>query len=163
MSAYEARGNVIQVSVNPEGGVPKLAVASAMVTSAGVRGDRQRDLVHHGGPDRAVCLYAQERIAALNAEGHGIAPGTTGENLTVQGVDWDAVQLGDRLRIGAGVVLEITGYASPCQNIAGSFSEGAFTRISQKLHPGWSRLYARVLAEGEVRAGDAVAYVPAGA
>jgi MOSC domain-containing protein YiiM len=149
-------GRVINVNVNPKGGVPKFPVPSAELTTEGVRGDKQRDRRFHGGPTRAVSLYALERIEALRAEGHPIAPGTTGENLTVAGIAWDGVKVGDRLRVGEWVELEITGYAAPCSNIVESFAEGEFKRISQKLHPGWSRLYARVLAEGVVREGDPV-------
>ncbi|GAB4207810.1 MAG: hypothetical protein OHK0022_36520 [Roseiflexaceae bacterium] len=54
------------------------------------------------------------------------------------------------------MLIAITGYAAPCANIAQSFAEGAFKRISQKVHPGWSRLYAQVLREGTVRPGDPV-------
>jgi MOSC domain-containing protein YiiM len=151
-----AAGVVVGVHVNPEGGVPKHAVGLALVTTEGVAGDRQRDLRHHGGPDRAVCLFALERIAALAAEGHPIAPGTTGENLTIAGLDWDRLGPGDRLAVGDDVVLEITGPAAPCNTIAGSFLGGEFKRISAKLHPGWSRLYARVLREGVVRERAAV-------
>ena len=60
------------------------------------------------------------------------------------------------VRVGDGVLLEVTGYAAPCSKIMASFAGGAFTRISQKLHPGWSRLYARVLEEGTVSEGDRV-------
>ncbi|HMQ34628.1 MAG TPA: MOSC domain-containing protein [Chloroflexaceae bacterium] len=154
-------GRVAQVNVNPRGGVPKYAVPSAEITTQGVAGDRQRDRRFHGGPQRAVSLYAVERIEALRAEGHPIAPGTTGENLTLAGLDWAALQVGDRLLVGEWVELEITGYAAPCSNIEGSFADGAFKRIAQKLHPGWSRLYARVLGEGVVRAGDRVEHLPA--
>lgn len=151
MRARPAIGVVVGVHVNPEGGVPKRPVDQALVTAGGVAGDRQRDLKHHGGPDRAVCLFSLERIEALVAEGHPIAPGTTGENLTVSGLDWDRLGPGDRLAVGDDVVLEITAPATPCRVIAGSFAGGQFTRISAKLHPGWSRLYARVLREGLVR------------
>ncbi|PCC72565.1 MOSC domain-containing protein [Nannocystis exedens] len=155
-TAPDERGVVVGVHVNPAGGVPKHAVGLALVTTSGVAGDRQRDLKHHGGPDRAVCLFALERIEALAAEGHPIAPGTTGENLTIAGLDWDRVGVGDRLAVGDDVLLEITGPAPPCNTIAGSFTGGEFKRISAKLHPGWSRLYARVLREGVVRERAAV-------
>jgi MOSC domain-containing protein YiiM len=158
--ATERLGRVVQVNVNPRGGVPKYAIAAAELMTEGVAGDKQRDRRFHGGPQRAVCLFAMERIEALRAEGHPIAPGSTGENLTLAGVDWDAITVGDRLRVGERVELEITGYASPCSNIEGSFADGAFKRMSQKLHPGWSRLYAKVLAEGAVRAGDPVEHLP---
>jgi MOSC domain-containing protein YiiM len=52
--------------------------------------------------------------------------------------------------------VEVTSFASPCKNIRGSFAGEAFTRISQKKHPGWSRVYARVINEGELHVGAAV-------
>ncbi|MBX0327459.1 MOSC domain-containing protein [Oscillochloris sp. ZM17-4] len=156
MSAASALGRVVQVNVNPRGGVPKRPVPAAELTAQGVAGDMQRDREHHGGPTRAVSLFAQERIAALRAEGHPITPGSAGENLTVAGIDWDAVRVGDTLRVGDWVELEVTGYAAPCSTIAESFIDGEFTRISQKLRPGWSRLYASVVSPGEVRPGDPV-------
>ncbi|HEU5015004.1 MAG TPA: MOSC domain-containing protein [Roseiflexaceae bacterium] len=151
-------GRVEHVNVNPKGGVPKHAVPHADITMNGVAGDKQRDRRFHGGPTRAVSLYSAEHIAALQAEGQPIAPGSTGENLTISGLDWQALQAGDRLRIGEHVVIEITGYAAPCCTIAASFNGAEFKRISQKLHPGWSRLYARVIDEGTVREGDPVVF-----
>jgi MOSC domain-containing protein YiiM len=147
---------VVQVNVNPDGGVPKYPVSSAEVTVNGVTGDRQRDRRNHGGPSRAVSLYSHDLIQALQAEGHAITPGSAGENLTIEGLDWPALQVGDRLRIGRRLRIEITGYAAPCENIIDSFAGGKFIRISQKVNPGWSRLYARVLDEGTVHEGDAV-------
>jgi MOSC domain-containing protein YiiM len=138
-----------------DGGVPKLPRASCRVRTSGLEGDRQRDLRYHGGPDRAVSLYSLDLIRALREEGHPIAAGSTGENLTLVGVPWSAMQPGARLQI-AGVVLELTRPAAPCKNIAGSFAAGDFSRISEKIHPGWSRFYARVLEEGVVTVGDHV-------
>ena len=157
---FSQTGRIVQINVNPQGGVPKHSVASADVSVGGVVGDRQRDRRFHGGPLRAVSLYSHERIEALCAEGHPIAPGTTGENLTISGLDWERIQIGDLLRIGQLVELEITSYVKPCKNISGSFIAGEFKRISQKAHPGWSRLYARVLREGTVHAGDVVEWKP---
>ncbi|MEZ4450689.1 MAG: MOSC domain-containing protein [Nannocystaceae bacterium] len=150
-------GVVARINVNPAGGVPKHAVPSAQITAGGVIGDRQLDLEHHGGPERAVSLYSVERIAALNAEGHPIAAGTAGENLTLAGIDWERLGPGARLTIGEGVILEITRPAPPCKTIAASFADERFVRISEKVHPGWSRYYCRVLREGVVRVDDPVA------
>jgi MOSC domain-containing protein YiiM len=144
-----------QISVS-NGGVPKLAVPEGRITTQGVIGDRQRSPDIHGGPDRAVCLFSLEAIQALQREGHSIAPGSSGENLTLAGLDWKQLKPGDRLKIGEHVRLEIMSYTSPCQHNAQWFQNGDFKRISQKRHPGWSRLYARVLSEGTVRPGDPV-------
>ena len=146
-------GRIVQISVSP-GGVPKTAVPTAEVTHEGVEGDRHRDLEHHGGPDRAVCLFSLEQIRTLQAEGHPVVPGALGENVTLEGVDWAAVVPGSRLELGARVVLEITRYTTPCLNIRPAFTHGDYSRVSEKRHPGSSRVYARVLVPGRISTGD---------
>jgi MOSC domain-containing protein YiiM len=152
-------GRLVQISVS-RGGLPKRPVESARITAVGVEGDAHRDTRHHGGPERAVCLYTMEAIDALQAEGHRCEPGFLGENLTVEGLDWGAVAPGTRFRVGSDVLLEVTRYTSPCLNLAGVFIDGDYARVSQKRHPGWSRVYARVVTEGVARRGDAVAVLP---
>ncbi|HKW90622.1 MAG TPA: MOSC domain-containing protein [Methylomirabilota bacterium] len=149
---------IVQISVSP-GGVPKRAVPSARVTTLGVQGDAQRDREHHGGPDRALCVFSFERIRTLQAEGHPIAPGTIGENVTVEGIDWNLVTPGACLLLGGEVITQVTGYAPPCVNITGSFRDRDYSRVSPKRHPGDSRVYARVLREGALTSGDSVALV----
>jgi MOSC domain-containing protein YiiM len=139
-----------------DGGVPKRPVADAELTPTGLVGDRQAHPKFHGGPERALCLYALERIAALQAEGHPIYPGSVGENVTIAGLDWAQLAPGTRLALGAEVVIEITKPANPCNSIAGSFTGGKFKRIAQKLHPGESRLYARVIQTGRLAPGQIV-------
>jgi MOSC domain-containing protein YiiM len=155
-------GRIEQLSIS-KGGVPKLPVQEAVVGELGLEGDVQRDKKHHGGPDRALCLYALEVIQSLQAEGHPIQPGNTGENVTISGIDWEQVVPGVRLQLGAGVLVEVTSYTAPCDNNVAYFKDGDFMRMSQKLHPGWSRVYARVLSGGTLRPGDEVELVEAGA
>jgi MOSC domain-containing protein YiiM len=148
-----ARARVAQISVSA-GGVPKHGVPAARVTTLGLEGDVQRNRRLHGGPERALCLFSLERIRSLRAEGHPISPGSIGENLTLEGVDWRAVVPGSCLRLGADVIVQITGYTAPCRNITGSFRDRQVGRVSQERHPGDSRVYARVLHEGLLRSGD---------
>jgi MOSC domain-containing protein YiiM len=164
-----AGARVSQINVS-RGGVPKRPVPSARIARDGVEGDRQDDLRYHGGPERAVSVWSLEVIEALRAEGHPVAPGGAGENLTLTGLDWHAVRPGARLLIGAAgggtdpvesavgcaVELEVTSFAAPCNTIRANFIGGAYDRISDKSHPGSSRVYCRVLREGQVRPGDAV-------
>ena len=148
-------GTVVSINVS-RGGVPKRRVSGATVSLLGLEGDGQDDTEHHGGPDRAVCVYSLERIHSLQSEGHPIDVGTVGENITVEGIDWDFITPGARLQLGDEVVLEIDSFTNPCKTISGSFIDGKFVRISQKLHPGWSRVYGRVLSEGQIHFGDPV-------
>jgi MOSC domain-containing protein YiiM len=150
-----ARARIVQISVSG-GGVPKLPVPAARVTVEGVEGDSHRNHEHHGGPERAVCLYSMEAIHGLIAEGHSVAPGTLGENVTIEGLDWTRLTPGTELLLGEVVRIRVTRYTSPCLNIRTAFSGGDFSRVSQKKHPGWSRVYARVLRGGTIRTGEAV-------
>jgi MOSC domain-containing protein YiiM len=146
-------GRIVQLSVS-NSGVPKRAVETARVTPLGLEGDGHRDHEHHGGPERAVCLFALEAIRELQAEGHPLVPGALGENVTLEGLDWSAVQPGARLWLGEEVLLEITRYTTPCFNIRPAFRGGDYSLVSQKRHPGRSRVYARVVSTGTVRRGD---------
>lgn len=151
-------GRIVQINIS-DGGVPKLPVEQAEVTLEGLVGDRQKNLKYHGGPDRAICLWSAEIIDQLQAEGHPIAPGSSGENLTIEGLAWDKIAIGTQLQIGDPdssnpVLIEITDYAQPCRTIAKYFTGRKYGRISQKRNPGTSRLYAKVKTQGVVQVND---------
>ena len=148
-------GRIFQTNSSP-GGVPKLAVREAQVTELGLSGDDHKFPDIHGGPERAVCLFSLERILELQAEGHPIFPGAVGENITISGIDWNEVTPGQQLALGNEVLLEITSYTSPCNSIPDSFLDGKYQRISQKVYPGYSRVYARVLRPGKIVIGQTV-------
>lgn len=149
---------VHSINVNPAGGVPKQPVNFAKILIDHVDGDKQRNLKFHGGPMRAVSLLGLDVIEKLRAEGHPISPGSTGENLTIDGLDWPTLSPGMKLRVGE-VQLELTSYCRPCKNIRASFLNDDFMRLFQDNHPGCSRLYAKVLRQGVVRVGDEVSVV----
>ncbi len=157
-------GRVVQVSVSPRGGVPKLPVEQAEVGRNGLVGDAVRYTKIHGGPERAVCLFPLELIETLRAEGHPVFPGSVGENLTLAGLDWPRLRPGDVVAVGAAVRLQLTTRVEPCKTIRASFAGGEFKRIQPARVPGETRWYTRVLAGGTVRPGDAVSVeAPAGA
>jgi MOSC domain-containing protein YiiM/GNAT superfamily N-acetyltransferase len=154
-----ALGRVVQVNIGP-GGVPKHPVERAWVGVMGLEGDRQREDTVHGGPGRAVCLFALEAIERLQSEGHPTEPGGVGENLTTWGIEWSLLPIGAIARVGEEVVLEVSKPANPCATQRPNFHDGRYGRISIEAHPSDSRMYARVLAEGVVRPGDAIAVYP---
>jgi MOSC domain-containing protein YiiM len=145
----------MQVNTSP-GGVPKLPVERAWVDRLGLAGDRHTDDTEHGGPHRAVAIFGIEAIRRVAAEGHPIAPGTAGENLTTEGIEWSTLPVGTQARIGDQLVLEVSKPDMPCLTIQDSFSDRRFARISILVSPTDSRMYARVLSEGEVRPGDSI-------
>jgi MOSC domain-containing protein YiiM len=157
-----AQGHVTSVNTSG-GGVPKQSIHRADIAiDGGLAGDRQAAPRHHGRPWQAVCLWSQEVIDGLAAEGHPIAAGNAGENLTVAGLDWATLRPGHLLAVGdgrKGALLEVTAYAIPCSKNARWFSDGDSARMSHEVRPGRSRLYAAVLRGGPVAEGDAVEVV----
>jgi MOSC domain-containing protein YiiM/SAM-dependent methyltransferase len=159
-----AEGIVASVNANG-GGVPKAPVDSARVGALGLDNDAHTEPEPvHGGPDQAVCLYAQEAVERVRSDGHQAFPGAYGENLTLLGIDWTGLMPGDRLVIGEdgedqALVIELTKFTTPCETLAHWFSDGRFARISGKVHPRDARWYARVLRQGEVQPGMPVRLV----
>ena len=149
---------IVQLNVSP-GGVPKLPVAGASVGLLGLDGDGHNHRAH-GGRNRAIVLFGVEQIEQLRADGHPIAPGAIGENVTTTGLDYRTLRVGDRLRLGASVVLRLTGYADPCSKIAGAFADGDVTRVLEAKHRGLSRVTACVVAIGVVAPGDPIEVLP---
>jgi len=148
-------GRIAQINVSA-GGVPKRPVRTARVTRIGLEGDGHRNRRLHGGPDRALCLFSLELIEALQAEGHRVEPGALGENLTVAELEWSCVRPDDVFRLGETVLIQITQFTSPCETVRAAFLDGAHSRVSEARHPGWSRVYARVLVSGEIATGDRI-------
>lgn len=148
-------GRVVQVSVSA-GGVPKRAVEQTFVSELGLERDGHNEPTVHGGPYRAVCLFGMEAIERVRAEGHPVSPGSVGENLTTEGIEWSLLPAGTRARVGDEVMLELVSPAAPCATQRPNFQGGRINRISILLHPEDSRMYARVLATGVVKPGDPI-------
>ena len=132
------------------GGVPKTRVDSIQIEIEGLVGDNQADKKHHGGVMRAVCVLENEILTKLQLEGHPIMPGTTGENLLVEGFNLD---IGAIFTVGD-AELEVVSAATPCKTIAASFIDGNFNRLSNKKYPKDTRWYCRVLKPGSINIFD---------
>ncbi|MFM7046026.1 MAG: MOSC domain-containing protein [Ilumatobacteraceae bacterium] len=154
-----ATGRIDALHVS-DGGVPKSPRDMLEITWSGARGDRQHSRRHHGAPYQALCIWSTELISSLAADGHPVAAGAAGENVTVSGLDWQQVRPGVRLRLGA-ALCEVSSFAVPCKQLVPCFADGRFDRIHADRGP-VSRVYATVLEPGEVHLGDAAVLEPPG-
>ena len=148
---------VHSINISKQGGVPKLPIDKAEIKFEGVEGDFNRfrtERINSIGT-RAVTLFSLEQIEKLKSEGHTIDVGTTGENITVEGVDWPTLEVGTRMMIGDAMI-ELSEPTAPCSKIGKSFIDGAFSRIDHELELGWSRWSASVIEEGQVEVGSQV-------
>jgi MOSC domain-containing protein YiiM len=105
-----------------------------------------------------LCLWSADVIDAFAADGHPIAPGSAGENITIRGLDWSQVRSGVLLRIGE-VLAEASLFALPCRSNAPWFRDGDFNLMHHDRGP-VSRVYAWVREPGRIQTGDPVVLEP---
>ncbi|GAA3104788.1 MOSC domain-containing protein [Streptosporangium carneum] len=128
------------------------------VAGSGLAGDAIGELRDHGGDHQAVYAFAREDLDRWEGElGRALPNGVFGENLTTSGLDVNGALVGERWRIGTGLVLEVTSARIPCRTFAGWLGEkGWVRRFTQAARPG---PYLRVVEPGEIEAGDGVEVV----
>jgi MOSC domain-containing protein YiiM len=131
------------------------------VRELNLEGDRQADLVKHGGPRRAVYMYPSEHYEYWRKElpGTELPWGAFGENLTIEGLLEDDVRVGDRLGVGS-AQLVVTRPRKPCFKLA--IRLGQRDMVARFRASGRSGFYLSVAREGELRAGDAIARLERG-
>lgn len=115
---------------------------------------------------RQVHLLHHELHQALRARGFELAPGEMGENITTAGLPLLALPRGTRLRIGASVLLEVTGLRNPCSQLDG-LRPGLMAAVLERGRAGElirkAGVMAIVLEGGPIRPGDPIEVeLPAG-
>lgn len=132
---------------------------SGRIAARGVNlaGDDQADRKAHGGPDKVVYAYAVEDERWWEKEiGRALEYGEFGENLTIEGIDANNALVGERWRIGT-TVLEVSEPRIPCWRLGVRMNDKMFPRrFTEAMRPG---PYLRIVAEGEVGAGDEISVV----
>ncbi|MDX2920207.1 MOSC domain-containing protein [Streptomyces sp. NE06-03C] len=126
------------------------------VGGSGLSGDAVCDLRHHGGSDQAVYAFAREELDDWERElgGRKLANGVFGENFTTRGLDVSGALIGERWRVGADLVLEVTSGRIPCRTFAEHVQERGW--VKRFTEQGVTGAYLRVIEPGTVRAGDPI-------
>ncbi len=136
------RGEILHLCVATERG-PKHGVDSVQVEAGrGIVGD-----VHAGPGIRQVSALADESIETMRAKLPDLDVGAFGENLITRGIDWKAVPVGRRLRLGDDVVAQVSQHGKVCHTRCRIYydtgdcimpTEGTFliARTSGELRPG---------------------------
>lgn len=137
-------------------GIYKIAVPGPVwLGRTNLVGDGQGDLIHHGGPEKAVMAYAAAHYPAWREE-LGIPEltcGGFGENFTVEGLTEADLCIGDIYAVGTALV-QVSQPRQPCWKLARRWHvKDLAARTQATGRTGW---YFRVLQEGAVQAGDAL-------
>jgi len=104
------KGKIIAVSISDKKGARKKNINFAeLKEDFGIIGD-----VHAGTQNRQVSLLAEESIDKMRNKGLTLKSGDFAENITTSGIDLLSLNLGDKLKIGENVVLEISQIGKEC-------------------------------------------------
>ncbi len=137
-------GTIEAVCISEEKGTQKSDVGTrTIIFDQGLEGDAHAGFMH-----RQVSLLAAESIEEMRAKGLTLAAGAFGENLVTQGIELKSLFIGDRLRIGGDVMLEVTQIGKEC------VSRCAIYYLAGDCIMPREGIFARVLAGGRVEAGD---------
>lgn len=126
----------------------RVPVAEAtLIDDTGIAGDKKGKK----GSKRQLNIIALEMAVALGAEGYKSAPGELGEQITLTGLDIDALPPGTRLKLGAVAEVELVEMRTGCD---------WFEEIHGLPRPdGRLGMMCRVIAGGPIAVGDAVTVI----
>ncbi len=156
-------GEVLKINIglprkmpwNKEGKVSAIAkqsVEEAYLEKSGFAGDGIGDLKHHGGLDRAVCLYSYEHYQKWEEEFNVSLPMPAfGENVTVSGLMEKDLFIGDRYSLGEAII-EVTQGRVPCSTI--SKHNSLKPLLSRMFDSCLTGCFFRVIRTGKVEAGQ---------
>jgi MOSC domain-containing protein YiiM len=117
-----------------------------LVENLGIQGD-----AHAGFGHRQVSLLAEESVDKMRARGlKDLKPGAFGENLLTRGLELTRLKVGDRLRVGRDILLEVTQIGKECVDRCAIYYAAGDCIMPRE------GIFARVLKGGRARAGDRI-------
>ena len=123
-----------------------------LLTKQGFEGDGVGDRNHHGGSDKAVCVYSLDHYVYWEGVlGITLPKAAFGENFSVSGLREDDIHIGDIFKAGS-AVLQVSQPRQPCSTLAARYGRSDFVKLVSDS--GRTGFYFKVLEEGRVKAGD---------
>lgn len=126
------------------------------VTKNGLEGDRQADLLAHGGIDKAIYAYSYKHYEYWGnflrkdfSEEYGLV----GENLTIDDFDEKNIFIGDEFRISS-AILKVTQPRIPCYKISIKMNEKNFMKYF--IEHNYLGIYLKVINDGIIKKGDEI-------
>ena len=134
-------------------GIRKQPVSEpARLGSPGFEGDGVADKKHHGGPDKAVCVYSTEHYRYWEKSlGIKLPPAAFGENFSVSDLHEEDICIGDIFQAGTAIV-QVSQPRQPCKTLAARYGRNDMVKLV--VESGRTGFYFRVLYEGIVKRGD---------
>ncbi len=143
--------SIKSIIIRPERRATPIRINEAKINSTGIEGD------HYAKPNgkRQVTIIAEDQLAEMTGivGFQGDAHVACRRNILVESLPKENLE-GKYITLGEDVILEITGYCTPCSRMEENFGKGAIDAFSQRA--GW---VARVISQGSISTGDIVKFL----
>jgi MOSC domain-containing protein YiiM len=134
------------ISISDIKGVRKGNVESAVLRpDHGIIND-----AHAGKWHRQVSLLAKESIDKIVGKGLTVGPGDFAENITTEGIDLTALPIGQQLRLGNDVVVEVTQIGKECHDRCAIYDETGDCVMPRE------GIFVKVITGGTINTGDPI-------
>jgi len=131
----------------------KPVLAPVPLGRSGFQGDGVADTKHHGGWDKAVCVYGTNHYHYWEKTLRSVLPvAPFGENLSLSHLDEAAVCIGDIFQVGTAIV-QVSQPRQPCITLAARYGRADMVKLV--VNSGRTGCYLRVIEEGIAETGDA--------
>lgn len=149
MERTDVAGRIVSVNVSETKGVRKTPVSAAeIIARHGIAHD-----AHAGNGHRQISLLARESIDRMIEMGLAVGPGDFAENLTTVGIDLPSLPIGQRMRLGSDVLVEVTQIGKVCHNRCAIYEQAGDCVMPRE------GIFVRVLHEGRLKPGDEICLV----
>jgi MOSC domain-containing protein YiiM len=137
---------IVSLAISKKKGTRKTPVETVeVIKDHGILGDA------HAGPwERQVSFLAAEQIQEARSRGLQVDFGDFAENVSTEGVNWKALPLGTRVRLGQEVVVEITKIGKECHKKCAIYYQAGDCIMPRE------GVFGKVIDGGTLRCGDAV-------
>ncbi|MDO8549743.1 MAG: MOSC domain-containing protein [Ignavibacteria bacterium] len=130
-------GRIVAISTSKKKGIPKTNIDSAqLIENHGIEGD-----AHAGNWHRQVSFLALESITTMRGKGlPKLRPGAFAENITTEFINLPGLQVGNKIKIGNEVELEVTQIGKECHTKCAIYfkvgdcvmpTEGIFAKVNK--------------------------------
>lgn len=97
------KGSIYSICISPERGQVKEEIMEVLITQYGIENDG-----HAGKWGRQITCLNWGSVLIANKENHlQVGPGEFAENILIDGLDLSHMVVGDRLKMGDNVILEV--------------------------------------------------------
>src|SRR3990172_1594812 len=151
MDSTNSKAKIVSVNISAKKGQRKKPVGKvSVVVDHGIESD-----AHAANWHRQISLLAQESIDKMVAMGLKVGPGDFAENVTTTGIDLLDLPIGSRLKVGEGVVLEVTQIGKECHTKCAIYRQAGDCVMPKE------GIFVKVIEPGELKVGDEIERIAA--